>query len=187
MLARLLERPFAALEERLGASVDYLREMARTSASAFFRFLLFQPLAAYRKEATPDEMAVARLVATREEDCGTCLQMSVNVALGEGADPGVVRAVLDGHRDALADDLVRVWDFAEAVARAEPSATERSAALRERRGDAVVLDLSLAVATARVYPTVKRGLGYAVACERVAVRVGDDGMSTPGDDGMSTI
>jgi hypothetical protein len=42
-------------------------------------------------------------------------------------------------------------------------------AIRKLWGEKGLIELAFAVATARFYPAVKRGMGYAHTCERVVV------------------
>ena len=53
--------------------------------------------------------------------------------------------------------------------RAAKQADEWRDDIRKRWGDKGVAELAFTVAVARFYPAVKRGLGYASACERVVV------------------
>lgn len=46
-----------------------------------------------------------------------------------------------------------------------------SGRLRERYGEEGLVELALAIASARVFPVTKRALGYALSCSKVEVRV----------------
>ena len=59
--------------------------------------------------------------------------------------------------------------FAERVSSGLAADTEREA-IRERFGDAAVVELSAAVASAQLFPVLKRGMGYSVSCRLDAVR-----------------
>ena len=54
---------------------------------------------------------------------------------------------------------------------AAPEATELSEELAQELGRAALVDLALAIASVRVFPTLKRGLGYAQSCSQVTVEV----------------
>lgn len=169
---RLIEMLIRKAEKELGASMDYLRVIARNSRAAFWKFALFLPLAAHRQRMPVHAWNAAVLLASRHEDCGACVQIAVNKALADGAPGDLVRAMLDGDRARLDEDVLLAMDFAEAVlARDE----ERSAALRERivsrHGEAALVDLALGIATARVFPTAKRALGLATACSLVTIEL----------------
>ncbi|HEX8181090.1 MAG TPA: hypothetical protein VF525_16200, partial [Pyrinomonadaceae bacterium] len=113
---------------------------------------------------------VARLVATRHEDCGACVQIEVNLARKSHVPVAVLRAVLNDRADELPPDLADVYHFARAVVAAEdqPELRER---LRAHYGAEAFVELALGIAAARVFPTTKRALGYATSCALVEVQV----------------
>jgi hypothetical protein len=162
-------RIIGAIERRSGASADYLRDLAAASKGAFRKFCFFLPLAGHRGSATAAQRAVAALTATVAEDCGTCVQAVVNQACAEGVAAAVLRAVLDGRASELPEGLAEVHAFAKAVATAAPDAGQRAEALKQRIGAAAQADIAVAIAAARVFPTLKRGLGHAVSCNAVEV------------------
>ncbi len=170
MIAAFAERKIAAVEQEIGEQANYLRDIFRVSRPAFWKFLLFTPLSSHRRAASAEACAIAGLVGARSEDCGTCLQIAVNIALKSDVDPEIVRAVLDNDPDRLQLELAEVYRFAEAVVTAAPEAAERSDRLKQTLGEEAVVDLSLAIATSRLFPTVRRGLGHAISCAQVQIR-----------------
>ena len=170
MLRRLINRRLDAAERALGGvSVEYLRHVARTSLPAFFKFGLFMPLAAHRRKLPSAAYHVARLVATRHEDCGTCVQIEVNLARKSGVPVETLRAALADRVAELPPDLADVYRFARAIAAAEDEPDLR-ARLRTHYGEEAFVELALAIAAARVFPTTKRALGYATSCALVEVQ-----------------
>lgn len=163
MLRRLIDRRLAAEEARLGASLDYLRHLARVSLPAFFKFSLFTPMARHRKALPPAAYHLARLVAAHAEDCGTCVQIEINAARRARVPAETLRAALEDRPADLAPPLDAVYHFARAVASGEDDAALRTR-LRDAYGEEALAELALAIASARVFPTVKRALGYATAC-----------------------
>lgn len=63
-----------AAEARLRAETGYLTVLGEASFSGFIKFVLFLPLAGHRGRTDGTLLHVARLVALRHEDCGSCLQ-----------------------------------------------------------------------------------------------------------------
>jgi alkylhydroperoxidase family enzyme len=178
MIRSIIRRQLGAQERKLGASLDYLREVLRVSLRAFLKFGLFVPLSEHRRALAPEAAAVARIVAARAEDCGTCVQIAVNQSRASGVAAAVVRAVLERRPAYLAAPLGDVYAFAALVARAD--APECAAAgdepalrgrLRAELGDEAFVELALAIASVRVFPSVKRALGYALSCSKVEIRV----------------
>ena len=162
----LAHRAIDSAERDLGSSLEYLRDIADASLPAFVKFSLFTPLAQHRSVLPPAPYHLARIVATQHEDCGTCLQIEVTNAIRAGVAEAHVRAVAENEADALPDDLAEVVRYAEAVAEGDDDAALREA-LRARYGEAGLVELALGIAAARVFPTVKRALGHAVACSLV--------------------
>lgn len=171
MFTWMINRQLDSLERRLGESVDYLRHVARTSTVAFLKFMGFVPLAAHRGTTPRNLLFAARFVAMKHEDCGTCLQIVVNQALKEQVSTETVTAMIAGRDAALDSETRLAVAFARAVLEDSSEQEWLRGELRTAVGERALVDISLAIATARVFPTLKRSLGYAVSCRAVAVQV----------------
>lgn len=171
MIAQIIGNEIDKVETALGASMDYLRDMQTHTPGAALKFFLFMPLANHGKAASTEALVVARLVATRAEDCGPCVQAVVNGSLAAGVDASLIQTVLDERVTDLPETLQKVYAFTQAVVTIDEQAGALSEALTQELGEAAVIELSLAIATIRVFPTVKRGMGYAQSCARVKVEV----------------
>ena len=88
-----------------------------------------------------------------------------------GVPAEILRAVLDGRLDDLPEELRDVYRFAEAVVKASGEEDAFRERIRARYGDEGLIEMALAIASCRVFPTTKRALGYAVSCSKVAVSV----------------
>jgi alkylhydroperoxidase family enzyme len=171
MLRWLINRRLNAAERDLGAPVDYLRHIARVSLRAFFKFVKIMPLAQYRRKLPAPLYHAARLVATQHEDCGTCVQIEVNLAKKAGVSPALLQAVLEEDLTALPEEVADACRFAKAVVTATGEEGELRERIRQRHGEEALVELALAIAVCRVFPTTKRALGYATSCARVPVQV----------------
>ena len=171
MLSKLILRRLDAEELALGASLDYVRYIVRSSRSAFFKFALFMPLAKYRRKLPAAPYHVARIVATRDEDCGTCVQIEVNLARQDGVSAETLRAVLADSPEQLTTELAEVYHFARAVVAASGDEEELRPRIRARYGDEGLVELALGIAAARMFPITKRALGYATSCALVEIQV----------------
>lgn len=174
MLQRLLMKKLDSVERELGGgsgSLDYMRQILRASRRAFFAFAKFVPLSRYRHVLPPEPAHVARLVATRDEDCGPCVQIAVNLARKDGLSPDVIAAVLERRPEDLPGPLADVYRFTEAVVEATGQDESYRDRLRARYGDEGLVELAFAMATCRVFPITKRALGYATSCAQVEIRV----------------
>lgn len=171
MIRKLILKRLDKEERSLGESVEYMRHLVRTSLPAFFKFALFTPLAQHRRKLPPAPYRVARIVATRDEDCGTCVQIEVNLARKEGVPADVIRAVLNSRPEDLTPALADVYRFARSVVEASGGEEELRERVRERYGEEGLVELALGIAAARVFPVVKRALGYATSCALVEVKI----------------
>jgi alkylhydroperoxidase family enzyme len=171
MLRRLILGRVSVAEKALGVPLDYCKFMIRTSLRASFKFAKFLAVDEYRRVLPASPCYVARIVTTRHEDCGTCVQIAVNQAKKAGVPPDVLRAVLDGNLEALPEELREAYRFAEAVLTGSGEEDAWRERIRLRYGDEGLIEMALAIATCRVFPTVKRALGYAVSCSAVPVHV----------------
>ena len=167
MLRPLINWRINAFERQLGVSLDYIRFMVGTSLRAFFAFSKIAKFAAYRRVLPADAASVAHIVASRDEDCGTCVQIGINVAKQEGMPASTIQAIIDRNVDLLPDDLADVYRFTEAVVERTGAEDELRERLRQRYGDEGLIELAMAIAGSRVYPVTKRALGYAKSCSLV--------------------
>lgn len=171
MLRRLILARIAAAEKDLGVPLEYCRYIVRVSLRASFKFAKFLAVDEYRRVLPPAPCYVARIVAVKDADCGTCVQIAVNQAKKAGVPAELLRAVLDGKLDDLPEEVRDAYRFAEAVVTASGEDDALRERIRLRYGDEGLIEMALAIASCRVFPMVKRALGYAVSCSAVAVRV----------------
>jgi alkylhydroperoxidase family enzyme len=169
MFKSLIRRKLDQEERRFGGSMDYVRHMLDVSFGAFWRFVTFLPLSNYRKVLPADACHVARLVALQDADCGPCVQMEVNAAKLDGIPSETIRATLDGNFDELPQELIDVHRFTKSVVMATEEGDDIRETLRTRYGEAGLVELALAIASCRVFPTAKRAMGYAQSCSLVNV------------------
>src|SRR5262249_21152844 len=171
MLRRLILARIASGEKELGVPLEYCRFIVRVSLRAFFKFLKFLAVDEYRRVLPPGPCYVARIVAVRDEDCGTCVQIAVNQAKKAGVPGEDLRAGPEGAPDGLPEELRDVYRFAEAVVTRNGEADALRERIRLRYGDEGLIEMALAIASCRTFPITKRVLGYAVSCSKVAIHV----------------
>lgn len=174
MLNSLIHRVIDQQEEELGVSMDYLRELADASTSAFVKFGMFMPLSDHRNHAPPAAYHIARIVSTRSEDCGPCVQIGVNMARQDGVPPEYIRAVLTDEPAQLPPLLQDAYQFARTVAARQEVSFELRERLIDEIGAEGVMELSLGMATAQVFPILKRGMGHGRSCRLVDIDVGGE-------------
>jgi hypothetical protein len=153
-----------AIERRTRQSMNYLRRIHEDSPAALWKFLWFLPLCGHGSDSEWEILSVARIAACRHEDCGACLQIVVDDALARGVDPSIVDAAARGNLTALSQRNGLVHRFAEAIAQVNPEAELLRQTLDRELPDRLMTHLALAIATARVFPTIKRAMGYSTSC-----------------------
>lgn len=169
MLNALLERLFKKQEEVTGESMDFVRDLRLASPGGFWRFAFFAPMASYRRILPVEAYAVAKIAASHSEDCGPCLQTTVNLAKAEGVSDTIIRAAVLGDTSAMDERTGTAYAFARAVCMHDFKSEELRPKLIEWWGEPGVAELSLAICASRLFPTLKRGLGHGAACQRVVV------------------
>lgn len=167
----LLQALINRLERRLGVphGLAHLRRMAVLARPLFFQTLRVAGAAGHHRHLRPDLHAIAGLVATAAEGCGACVQMAVNEASRRGVPAADIAAALSGRFGTLPPELADTARFARAVVNRDANLPALRSLVLARFGEAALLELANAVATARVFPVLKRGLGLDDACMRVEV------------------
>jgi len=125
------------------------------------------PLAGYRRRVSSEELHLVRLGASLALDCGACVEIALRMARAEGVPPDVLAAAAAGRAEALTDLQVDALEFGAMVARGAADADLEPVRARivRRLGESGVVEYSLAAATAAFYPTLKRAMGFASACD----------------------
>lgn len=169
MLKTFIEKMLRKQEEVTGESVDYLRDLHAAAPGALWRFVCFLPMSRFRKSLPLEAQAVARIAAVHAEDCGPCLQTVVNLMTVAGVAPQTLRAAVTRDLAAMDERTRTVFEFAEAIVNRDIHSEELRPLIEGWWGKAAMADLALAIASTRVFPTVKRVMGYGQACSRVTI------------------
>lgn len=170
MLKSILKAVVDRFERRYDYDASYMRELVDIDPAAFFAFSKVRGFSSYRK-APADALVAAGLVGTLAEDCGPCTQIVVRMAEENGVAAKVLKGVLTGDEAAMGPDAALAWKFARAsLARDMETADPLRDEIVRRWGRKALAAISLSLATARIYPTVKYALGHGKTCSKVQVR-----------------
>lgn len=169
MLKRFLRHRLRKFERALDYDASYMHQILDASLPAFLKFGAFQTMSAHREGVPATAKFAASLAGTLSEDCGPCTQIVVDLALRAGVGAHDLAALLRGDVGAASDHAAFGFRFGDAVARRGDALDALVGEARARYGERGLVTLSFAVASARVYPAVKRGLGHAAACTKVRV------------------
>jgi hypothetical protein len=159
-------------ERQTGQSAEFLRDILKSSSSGFWKFALFMPLSRHRAHAPKELWHLAHIGADMAEDCGPCTQIAVDMAADAGVPAATLQAVVAGRLQDLAPLEALALQFGKAVSANDPAAEEMRLKLEAAIGAKAMVDLAIAIATARIFPALKRALGHATACHLVQVKVG---------------
>jgi alkylhydroperoxidase family enzyme len=161
----LLHHLVALAERRLDAPLPHLRELAGASVVGFLKTLLLFPLGSHRQHLPRDAWHLARVAATRTEDCDACLKIALMEARRDGVESRLLDAALSADAQGLPPELCDVTRFATDIAHGA-DAPELRSRLVTVYGQAAVVEMGLAIAIARFFPTFKRAIGCSQSCRR---------------------
>lgn len=168
MFTRLMTRLIRNMERRYSYDAAYMHEILDTSPRAMVKLLLAQGMNLHHEGLPQPAWHAARIVTASHEDCGPCTQLVVDFALAAGVERDVLRAVVAGDYQRLPADALLGARFAEAVLANADTGPVRNEVM-QRFGRQGVVSLAYAIAFTRVYPTLKRAMGYAHTCQHVIV------------------
>jgi len=169
MLNWLLHRQIAAFEKSFDYDMGYVHEMLETSRPAFWRFHRFTGMSRHAEGLPSAAYFAAKIAAALGEDCGPCTQLVTTMPERQGVAPEVLRAVLEGDTTRMGADAELGYRFARATLAHDIEADGLRDQVIARWGHKAVVTLALAIASARVYPTVKYAMGHGKTCMRVRV------------------
>jgi hypothetical protein len=168
MIKYLVGKSVAAMKKRYDYDAGYLLEVAEASTGGVLRLGFLPLLSQYQAGVPVDVWAGAAMASTRDGDCGPCLQLVVNAAIEKGADTAALRAALQGDYE-LAGDTGLGYRFGLAAIRDGVELDPLRDELQQRFGEQSVISLSIAAATGRAWPVIKRGLGHGRSCQAVTI------------------
>jgi len=169
MLKAIIKAKLAAFEKQTGESTFFMSNLLEKAAGAFYRFLLLMPLLQYHKKLPKEAYHVARIVTVKHEDCGECLQTTVTLAMLDGLNAELIKAALESRWEELPKPLNFVADFTQKINDKDLSAEDLRFLLNEVYGEAAMLELACVIASAKLFPTAKRGMGLALSCQQIQV------------------
>ena len=147
-------REIRAFGEHYDYDTSYMEALMEASPGAYFAFEAALGMGRYQKAAPTEALIIAKLTAIRAEDCGPCAELGVKMAREAGVPEAVIRVGGDPKR---APNVLAVATNGEM----DPELLPR---LQARLGREAVAELALGIVATRLYPTMKRGLGFAKSC-----------------------
>ena len=155
--------------KRYDYDVGYMLHMLETTPEVMTAFNALSKLDRYRKRTPVDAHMAAKLRGALNEDCGPCVQLTVDMARESGVASDQIEAVLTGDRAAMSPDTALGYRFASAIMARSSDEEAAREAVRSAYGDAAVIELTLATQVTRLFPMIKAGLGYGQRCGRIDI------------------
>jgi len=112
----------------------------------------------------------ARIIGAVSADCGTCVQAELNLARAAGMDPQTLDHLPFRATDRLDDDLAAIVTLAHQVTAERIDHPDAREHLRNRFGDAGLIEFAYAMNGAALLPGIKRTLGYATTSDMELMR-----------------
>lgn len=169
MMKTIARRMLTAMGKRYDYDVTYMNVMLDQAPRLFFKFARLTDIARHHEAAPTTAVYAAKLVAAMAEDCGPCVQIVASMAREEKVPSSDIAAVLKRDTNAMSTDAALGFRFAEAIVYRLQNEDEVRDAVRQLWGEQGVVELSVAIAIARVFPMTKAGMGHAKTCRQVRV------------------
>lgn len=152
-------------------NTSYMEEIINVSEESYEVFENFLPMASFANKAPVDVINVARITAIINEDCGTCAQLYVDLAVEAGLDKDIVKEIVYNQGENLSDELKTLYNFTLAVSNNETIDTNLYDKVNKLYSREVLTEISLAIAATKVFPTIKRVLNYVESCSLVPIKI----------------
>jgi hypothetical protein len=170
MIRFLLKMGTKRFAKRYDYDTGYMTHVIDTSSGAGIRLAMLPIYSQFRgpKEGV-NVWAGALLGSTQEGDCGPCVQLVVDMALEAQVPSDQLALCLQGHADA-AGDVGLGYRFAQAAITNAFDLDQLRDEIERRFGASTVAATSFAASSGRIYPVLKRGLGFGQTCSIVRVK-----------------
>jgi hypothetical protein len=174
MLKWLLRRRIDAFEKEYEYDASHMRYILDVSVRAALKFGRIMGLANYREDVPLDASFAAALTTVLAEDCGPCSQLVVTMGEREGVAPATIRAILAGNEHAMTPEAALAYCFTQATLQHAPGANTLRDEIVSLWGRRALISLVFGITAARMFPTLKYGLGFGKSCSLIRV----DGTNT---------
>lgn len=98
-----------------GVSMDFAYHLRDVAPSRLWRFTFIKVIEGDRKHTPADAYHATGMAAAMTEDCGPCVQIHVNLALKDGVNADVLRALAARQLEKLPANVALAFKYGEAV------------------------------------------------------------------------
>lgn len=165
MLSKFLKAAARRFGARYDYDVGYMENLADLSPGGFLKLGMLVPFTQARFGLPAAPYYAAKFIAARTCGCGPCVMLVVRMAEEAGVGTAQLASIArPGPADA---DMRLAADYAKAVLAGSPELQGLIETVRSRFGEKGLWGLACAVTAGQLYPTLKRGIGAALSCERL--------------------
>ena len=150
---------------------SYMKEMLKENPEAYATFEAFLPMANFVKNTPKEVLYVVKLTSMKNEDCGACLQLNVDMAVEAGVEKEIIKEVVFNEGKNLSSTLKEVYDFTLLVANNQSIDTILYDKITTTYSKDILVEISLAIASAKIFPTIKRVLNDFRSCSMIQIKV----------------
>ncbi len=150
-------------EKHYDYDCNYMRKMAQSNPQAFETFVNFLPMGQVGKSLPVEVLWTAKISSMLTEDCGACVQLNIKMALEAGVTQDLVKMIVQSP-EKLSADLSTVYNYARSVSLNIDTFYQYQNKIQEQYSQEQITELALAIASTKIYPTVKRALGDFKSC-----------------------
>ncbi len=150
-------------EDHYKYDCNYMRRMEKGAGEAFQAFTNFLPMGRIGASVPNDILWTAKISGMLVEDCGACTQLSIRMAVEAGVKPNFVRKLIEDN-ESLEAKYKLIFDFARAVVGNTADHIDLQKRVEKEYTEEQLIELSVALASVKVYPTIKRALGAFESC-----------------------
>lgn len=167
MLRKILYYFISKSEREMGTKFDYMRDIVAASPSQFIKFSKIFGIVDQRRALPIDLYHIVRIIGAMSEDCGTCVQLEVDLAKKAGLSKEVLKDIVYNTQEYLTDEQTKIREFAHGLSVSKMDDPEARDYIDNKFGSKALVDLAFALNAARFLPSVKRAMGHAISCQKV--------------------
>lgn len=158
-------------QNHFGYDTSYMKEMLKENEEAYAMFEAFLPMASYVNKAPKDVIFIAKITSMKNEDCGSCLQLNVDMAIEAGVSKELIHEIIFNEGKNLSDELKTVYDFTLLVGNKKEVSKDLYEKMNKLYKKEVIVELALAISATKIFPTIKRVLDDLQSCSVIQIKV----------------
>jgi len=149
----------------------YMKEMVKAAPKAYENFEAFLPMASFINATPKEVMYVVKVASMKNEDCGACLQLNVDMAIEAGVDKEIIKEVVFNDGKNLPTALKEIYDFTLCVGNNQSVDADLYDKINKTYSKEMMVEISLAIAASKVFPAIKRVLNDFHSCSVIQIKV----------------